>query len=270
MLNFIVDDSKCIRCGSCAAVCPAQIITMDDLPVINNPQHCLRCQHCLSVCPTAAVSIFGKDAEKSLPNGHVESASLKKLLMGRRSIRLYKPEPLPSALLDDLIDLAAHAPTGGNTLGVHFTVVQDPATMETVRKETYAQLATAFADPKHHKDPRCIYLKPYVEAYEKTGADRIFCNAPHLLVTSTLPCSLCPHEDALIAMSYFEIYAQSLNVGTLWNGLFVHALTHFAPALVATLNLPKDHTPAYAMSFGYPDVQFYRSVQRSPANFNYI
>lgn len=71
-LKFHVDESKCIRCGACIRDCAPAILEFDpdsEYPrVIPGAEPgCTRCQHCLAVCPRAAVEIFGRDPEESLP-----------------------------------------------------------------------------------------------------------------------------------------------------------------------------------------------------------
>lgn len=50
-LNYIVDNDLCVRCGTCAGVCPVEAITLDGnhYPVINSS--CIECGRCVKVCP---------------------------------------------------------------------------------------------------------------------------------------------------------------------------------------------------------------------------
>lgn len=50
----LVDAGACIRCGECAAICGAQAIVLDPLPVYDDGL-CVRCFACTEVCPTAAI-----------------------------------------------------------------------------------------------------------------------------------------------------------------------------------------------------------------------
>jgi len=71
--------------------------------------------------------------------------------------------------------------------------------------------------------------------------------------------------DCLIALSYFELFAQSLNVGTVWNGLAKWAINDLVPETRQRLGIPDGHQIGYVMSFGKPAVQYSRTVQyRSP------
>jgi nitroreductase len=49
-----------------------------------------------------------------------------------RSIRRLKPDPVPDALIDRILDAAIRAPSGGNAQNWAFVVVRDPATRQTL------------------------------------------------------------------------------------------------------------------------------------------
>ncbi len=49
------------------------------------------------------------------------------LAKSRRSVRHFKPDPVPTELLDRLIDIARWAPSGYNLQPTHFVLVTDPA-----------------------------------------------------------------------------------------------------------------------------------------------
>lgn len=44
---------KCISCGACALLCPAQAIPIDN-PSHTDHQHCISCMRCIQVCPQHA------------------------------------------------------------------------------------------------------------------------------------------------------------------------------------------------------------------------
>ena len=47
-----VDTDKCVRCGTCARVCPMGSIDPED--VANVPGICIKCQACVTHCPAGA------------------------------------------------------------------------------------------------------------------------------------------------------------------------------------------------------------------------
>ena len=50
--RMAIEESKCVRCGKCAAACPM------DVDVVKHPNspECIRCGRCLDACPTKAIS----------------------------------------------------------------------------------------------------------------------------------------------------------------------------------------------------------------------
>jgi pyruvate formate lyase activating enzyme len=52
--------AKCIRCGTCAAVCPENAITLTNDGIITDKELCKLCGKCAEVCPTKALEMSGK------------------------------------------------------------------------------------------------------------------------------------------------------------------------------------------------------------------
>lgn len=76
--------------------------------------------------------------------------------------------------------------------------------------------------------------------------------------------------DTHIFLSYFELMAQSMGLGTLWNGMVKEALDKVLPDVRERLGVPADHVIGYAMLFGRSAVTYQRTVERGPANINMI
>jgi nitroreductase/NAD-dependent dihydropyrimidine dehydrogenase PreA subunit len=271
MIQFRIDEERCIQCGECAADCPTGVIAMDDYPQITDEDGCIRCQHCLAVCPTAAVSILGLDPEESMElEGRLpDPASMSTLVKGRRSVRRYTGNDLAPALIDDLLAASWHAPTGINNQSVLLTVVREGAVMERLRQEVMAGLAVLKEERRLPAGFVGQYLGAAVKGWQEEGRDMIFRGAPHLLLTSTPKTAPCPVQDSHIALTTFQLLAHAHGVGTLWNGLFMMALS-LLPGLRDRLGIPADHQIGYAMLFGEPAVEYHRTVQRGPALVNVV
>lgn len=265
--NFQVNKELCIGCGECAADCPFQLIEMEgDYPVLTGQSAggCVQCQHCLAVCSTGAISVAGIDPAKSLPlqDGAVPAQQLATLMKGRRSVRRYRKERVSREEIDFLLDATGYAPTGVNNRQVLLTVVDDPQVMEELRRRVYARLAKIVGD---NAFPAGMdYLKGYVEDALETGRDNLFREAPHLLIASSPRTAPSPEADCFIALTYFELLAASMGLGTLWSGLAKWTLTALTPDILAALGVPADHQVGYMLVFGRPDVAYHRTVQREP------
>jgi len=55
-------------------------------------------------------------------------------IVGRRSVRRYKPDPVPKKLIEKILDAARWAPSGGNIQPWKFVVISDKKILEVVRK----------------------------------------------------------------------------------------------------------------------------------------
>ena len=261
-LNFRIDPGKCVRCDACVRDCPWGIISREgDLPAIPEPPEggCLACQHCLAVCPTGAVSIFGLKPEDSLSltDGSVPTRQqMRALVRGRRSVRQFRDEDVPSAVIDELLADLAHAPTGCNDRDLTFAVVPGRAGMRALRERVTAALEAR----QKAGDPVLEFLVDAAAAYRRDGTDEFFRGAPHLLVVSPGEKATCGQEDAVLALAYFELLAHSAGLGATWCGMLKFAVDA-APELRKPLGLAAGGY-FYAMMFGRPDVRYARTVQR--------
>lgn len=271
-LQFTINRDLCIQCGACVADCPFRIIVMqDDYPALDpkREHHCIHCQHCLAVCPTGALSILGVDPEKSIPlRGTLPTAEqVNALLRGRRSVRRFCDNPVPVPVIDALLATAANAPTGKNMRQCLFTVMEDRESMEVLRRETMEGIARAV---KEKRLPTSMSYYRYVLRAWNQGRDLLFRNAPHLLMVSVPENVSTPEADMLIAMTYFEIYAASQGIGTLWNAMISEAFAVLDTDMYGRLGIPADHVKGYALLFGYPAVRYHRTVQRDQALINRV
>jgi len=273
VLQFQIDESKCTKCGYCANDCPTKVIDLKaGFPRISAEKeaHCIKCQHCLAVCPHAALSILGRHPEASevLAQNYPDPNNLEILIKGRRSVRQYRDENLDGELIERLLNVAWHAPTGVNANGVKFTVIDNKEKLHMFRDETYLRLGE-LVDTNQLPENRAMFAS-FVKLWQEKCVDVLFRNAPHLVVTSAPKKGPTPVADSIIALSYFELYAQSSGIGTLWDGLLKWAIDELVPELKLSLGVPENHLLGYAMLFGKPAIRYKRTVQKGPANITYF
>ncbi|NVN93365.1 MAG: nitroreductase family protein [Desulfuromonadales bacterium] len=273
MLDFKVNHQTCTKCGQCIADCLATIISMgEDGPFIvpEKEASCYRCQHCFTVCPTGSISIFGLDPEKSLPlsDNLPDALQMELLIKGRRAVRQYKPENLEPEVMQRLLEVTSHAPTGRNDRQLRFTVVDDRDTLAKLREEVMNGLGRIIREKSLPKG-REFFADMY-RAWEDNGIDILFRGAPHLLMISAPSGTATPLQDCLIAMTTFELFAQTLGVGTVWDGLVKWAICDLMPEFRSRLGVPEDHTIGYVMVFGKPAVHYARTAQRETAQIHRI
>ena len=270
-MDFRVDQEKCIQCGECAAECPVLIIDgKSEYPEIKDgrEEQCIRCQHCLAVCPTGAISIWGKNPENSVPvNDNIPDAgAMEQLILTRRSIRRFTKEEIDKRLIEHLLATAAHAPTSQNNNTVLFTLVDDRENLAALRSLTYANIKKAREE--NRLPSRLAYMNKFQSMWDEKQVDIIFRDAPHLLIASAPKKVSSPETDSCIALSYFELLANSNGIGCMWDGFAKWAIDKIGPDIRASLSIPKDHVIGGILLFGKAAVNFARSIQSDGLNLN--
>eukprot|EP00727_Mastigamoeba_balamuthi_P008232 m51a1_g403 hypothetical protein (304) ;mRNA; r:724878-725959 len=232
METITVDSSLCVRCGLCVRDCPMGILALPpdgQVPRCVAPS-CIACNHCVCVCPTGALRLKGlRDesvvAKSASPASREQVAAL---VRERRSVRQFRPEPLPHSVIRDLLATSCSAPTGGNMRPVSYVVVEKPELLSEMRDLCCEALRkVAAADP---------IIRPKLEAMlgaVKAGHDVVLRGVPQLLVAyapSGEHTGGMADIDLAIALTTAELVAASMGLGTCWNG-FIMLSYNTSPAM---------------------------------------
>ena len=259
MKTININKEKCIRCGMCIKDCLSGCIAFgsDNYPQMKDETRCISCQHCLAICPTGALDFGDKKAENS---ENVDYNDVLKLIKSRRSVRQYKEEEIPAEIMSKLKEMLPYIPTGCNSHSLHFSIVETKTAMDVIRKRVNELLIKTISYKA---------ISPIVNKFSKykdaliNGEDVIFRGAPHMIVVSSPLSAPCAMVDPIIALSYFELYAQHLGLGTCWCG-FAEACLMFFPEICEMLDIPSGYKPVYVMLFGLPGVKYQRTIQPEP------
>lgn len=261
-LKLKIDKSKCVQCGMCVKDCSCAVLELDkttNFPKVaeGGELRCMKCQHCFSICPTGALSILGKNPEKSeLPQKNYPEDILN-LIKSRKSIRQLKAENISKEDFEKLKEMLPWIPTGCNDHRLLFTFIDDIDLMNNFKNLTYQKLKELYSKNPYPKEAmKLLRLKDAFLA----GNDVIFRNAPHAVIVSSPDDAPCAETDPVIALSYFELYANALGLATVWCGLMTYTLKVF-PDLVKELKIPQNYKPVYCMLFGKPAVSYKRITQ---------
>lgn len=267
-LNFKVDKSKCIRCGLCIKDCSCSVLEFDENKnpkVAENAEgRCMKCQHCLVVCPMGAISVFGKNPDDSLiPFKDGNSDIILNQIQSRKSVRHYKQANLDKETLYKLKNMLNWVPTGCNDHRLLFAFIDDIDAMEVFKEKVYLKLRKFYQNKPFPENAEKFLARMEKVIMNDNRPDIIFRNAPHLIVACSPVDAPCADIDPVIALSYFELYAQSLGVGTVWCGLAQSCL-NIMPELSSDLKIPQGYKPVYCMLFGTSAVKFKRITQPKP------
>lgn len=260
-----VDKDRCTKCNYCVMDCPRTIITPGEggFPVIAPEREplCIGCGHCVAVCPHMALDVASAPLAESVAietDLNVSNEQVIQFLRSRRSIRYFQHREVETELLYELIEVASYAPTASNAQLVHWTVLSgreklaelSRLTVEWMKSLREEQSETSFSQ----------YVGPVIKAWEE-GRDSVLHNASTLVVASAPRSQGNGLIDCTIALSYLELAALPLGLGTCWAGLLQAALLNSTEAYAA-LGLPEEHTWHYPMMIGYPTLKYHRLPKR--------
>lgn len=267
------DYDKCSNDGICANVCPRRLIVLDattskpvTIPEVS--ELCISCGHCLAVCPTSAITLNGISpedcptiAKKQLPS--YEQVDL--LMRSRRSIRVYKDKPLDRKIIEQLLDTCRYAPSGTNSQPVHWIVASGYERLNCLAQMIidWMQQMVEVKNPIAER----MRLDVVVESW-KRGEDRIFRGGPAVIMAHAPEIGSLPLENCVIAMTFLDLAAASLGLGTCWVGYLMLAATEHAQ-IIEVLGIPEGHLLYGAMIVGYPKYTYQRIPQRNQLNVSW-
>lgn len=61
----VISDA-CIKCGTCATVCPVSAMHVSDTQLVINPEVCIDCGACIAECPVSAITTDAEADEAAI------------------------------------------------------------------------------------------------------------------------------------------------------------------------------------------------------------
>ena len=268
-----IDENKCKKDGFCARECSAAVIHFSENSVPTMPPseeaRCMACGHCVAICPHDALrnsripEAFSPAIEPSLV---INAAQAEQFLRSRRSVRRYHAKPVEKEKIQRLIEVARYAPTAGNGQPVEWIVISGRERLQRIGSLTIDWIREMI------KNPQAVAAAPYLPAAVAAwdaGNDSVLRGAP-TLVTAIAPSSArLGQVDLLIALSYLDVFAQTLELGTCWAGLAAGAMENSA-AVREAVGVPEGYTHFYPIMLGYPAVRFHRTPERKTPKITFV
>lgn len=265
---FEINQEQCIQCGICAKVCPVGTLSLGTNGIEEPfPQACISCGHCVAVCPTSAIDNKKTPKVNQVPLEKfpvLDKKTAQEFLRSRRSIRCYKNIPVPREQLLELVEIARFAPTGSNSQGISYLVVEDTRILHKATESTIAWM----------EDPNIKRLhwsfEHHIRTYREKGKDPIFRGAPHLILGTAQSNFSRARENTIFSLTYLELYATALGLGSCWAGLFeMCAFSNYEP-LLKLFNIPEGKVLTGAVMVGYPEYRYKRLVDRNPLDVTWL
>jgi len=262
---LIIDENKCKKDGLCARECSAALITFkeNNIPMAlpADEARCMGCGHCVAICPHDAlrnIRIPEAGSPAIQPSLVINSEQAEQFLRSRRSVRRYHEKPVEKEKIQRLIEVARYAPTAGNGQPVEWIVISG--------EERLHRISTLTVDWMREliKNPQAVAAAPYlptaVAAWD-AGNDSILRGAPTLVTAIAPAYAGLGLIDLTLALSYLDLFAQAMGLGTCWAGLVAGALENSA-AVREAVGIPENYTHYYPIMLGYPAVRFHRLPER--------
>ena len=162
---------------------------------------------------------------------------MKSVLFKHRSIRKFRPEPIPEEVLRECLEAASRASTCGNMQLYSLVVTRDAALRE--------RLSPCHFDQPMVREAPCVVtvcadVHRFTMWCEQRDADPAYDNFAWFLNAST---------DALLAAQNFCVAAESHGLGICYLGTTIYT----AAEISRVLSLPKGVIPVTTVVTGYPD-----------------
>jgi nitroreductase/NAD-dependent dihydropyrimidine dehydrogenase PreA subunit len=270
MAGLIVDQGNCRKDGLCARVCPVDIIKLDvnsgfpEIPA-DGKQACLACGHCVAVCPQGALShnlVPFDDCPEIDSNLVINDKQAIQFLRSRRSTRFFIGKTPSKETLKKIVEVARYAPTARNTQLVEWVILTDRNEIREISETTVNWMRATLAD-QNRSGIVSSYIPGIVKAWDM-GVDILLRDTPVLVVASAPKKGNHGMVDVTLALSYFELAAQTKGLGTCWAGLLKGALLS-SSTLREKLGIPRSHPHYFPMMIGYPKSKYYRLPERKIA-----
>ncbi len=167
-------------------------------------------------------------------------ADLLQLILSRRSIRKYLPQPVPAEMLDQLLQAGMSAPSASNSQPWEFVVINDEQVLSDLRQAL-----------------------PFGKFY--APAVIVVCGNP--LKAANASGLLFWQQDCSAATQNILLAAHALGLGACWVG--VHPIPLVRRSVCNVLGLPAWVKPLCAIYLGYPEFMKDPKPKYHPGRIHY-
>ncbi|NQU84262.1 MAG: nitroreductase family protein [Mariniphaga sp.] len=201
----------------------------------------------------------GLNASEKMPEGQ-PMESFWDVVLNRRSVRAFKPDPIPEEDLIKIINAARLAPTSGNQQPWKFLIIRDRKKIDALKTEALKGTEAYLRDTRNLSGDE---LKKQLEKSEASLANG-YLSAPAIIVVLTDNNSRYPtynHWDGPLAAGYMMLAARAMGYGTVFiTDSFPEELTK------KVFNIPDQYTRVCISPIGIP-VEWPKKEKKDLAEF---
>ncbi|MCJ7753619.1 MAG: nitroreductase family protein [Thermoanaerobaculales bacterium] len=287
----VVDLETCNGDGICAEVCPEnalELVNEKAATVESRAGSCLYCGQCVAVCPTESLQMPKLEMEdfrrlQKRPFGYDEFHEFLRL---RRSVRVFKDQPIERSVIEKVLEAAATAPMGFPPHTTEVVVIDDRAELDFLLEELvreYDSMIKAFSTPIGRAMVRLragaedyLVLKDHVlenvqlanELFHNNGTDRYMYRAPVLMMFHGSRWGISFEENAHLVCHHAMLAAVSLGLGTTIIGL-ISPVVDRSKNLRERYGIPKDNRVLTSLILGHPKYKYRQGIRRKLAGVTF-
>jgi len=234
---------RCSGCGICERGCPTGAVSMRDNTPVFNETTCIGCAHCGAYCPENCFDLV------PLRDNPASPESLRALMDRRRSVRRFTDQIVSEETQMELLSVVGSSPTGVNAQRI--TVVAygrktiEEEILASVRRKLRLLAPTGIPALAGFLSGRGKYIKQLA-----ADEDVVFHGAPLALYFYVPKRNPTGRDDGIIAAASVMYHAESMGLGTLWNG--VAERIAFLSSSVLGSHRPRGTRLTAVLCIGYP------------------
>lgn len=266
-----IDLENCTKCLKCVHDCPSDAIDIE-LGTINDL--CIHCGHCVAICPESTVFPDDEPINK-LGTSNVSPDDFQHLSARIRTCRSYKDKDLDEAMLNLLIENVKHYPSASNARPVEITIVRTKEVIQKLNDLTAQNLINTikiFTSPlimpvlqllaPKLELPRLNNYKKQFMARQIPGSSQVCHHAPAVLIFHAPVTKYgMASSDAYIWATYTSIYANTLGLGSCFNGFISQAMSR-RKSMRKEFRIPAGNQVYAALLIGHPKVKYVNETGR--------